>query len=179
MDINKSDNRIQQNEELSKGKANQVNNSKSIKIKKVLLAIAVVTITTGAYAQTNDMNSNKSQDMKNKSTLDNDYNQNSDVYNHSDGYMIHNGRIMMIKNGKMTSVDKDVTLPNGTTITKDGTYLIKGGTKTKFKDGEHMDMSGKMIPMDKSNNYNKSETGKSSKKDSIYWVKDSIKNKKH
>lgn len=177
MDKNKIDNRIQQFEELSTGNTNQVNDSKRVKIKKLLLAIAVVAITTGAYAQTNDMNNTKSQDIKNKNTLDKNYNQHSDVYNHPDGYMMQNGKVMVIKNGKLTQVEKDVTLSNGTIITKDGTYLTKGGTKTVFKEGEHMDLTGKIIPMDKSNSYNKSETEKSSKKDTMYLINDSTKNK--
>jgi len=165
MDKNKNDNFIHQNEVLSKG------------IKKVLLAIAVVTISTGAFSQTNDMNSNKSQDTKNKNTLDKNYNQNSDGYNHPDGYMMQNGKVMVVKNGKMTLVEKDVTLSNGTTISKDGNYLIKGGNKTMFKEGEHMDLNGKLVPMDKSNTYHKSETEKSSKKDTMYLINDSTKNK--
>jgi len=177
MDKDKTDNRIQQNEELSKGKTYQVISFKSVKIKKVLLAIAVAIITSGAYAQTNDQNSNKSQDIKNKNTL-NKTNQPSDGYNHPDGYMMQNGKIMMVKNGKMTLLEKDVTLSNGTIIMKDGSYLKKDGTKLNFKEGEHMDMTGNMIPMDKSNTHKKSETGKSLKKDTMYWKSDSIKNKK-
>lgn len=164
MDKNKSDNFIYQNEVLSKG------------IKKVLLAIAVVTTTTGVFAQPNEMNNTKNQDIKNKNTLDKNYNQNS-VDNHPDGYMMQNGKVVMIKNGVVSPLEKDFTFTNGTTISKDGTYIIKGGTKTTLKEGEHMDLTGKIVSMDKSKNYHKSESEKSSKKDTMYLINDSTKNK--
>lgn len=68
---------------------------------KVLLAIAEVTITSGVFAQINEPAISKSQDIKNKNTLDN-YNQSLDKCNHSDGFMMKNGKIMMIQNGQMT-----------------------------------------------------------------------------
>ncbi|MBW8332924.1 MAG: hypothetical protein K0M40_12950 [Prolixibacteraceae bacterium] len=176
MDTNKKDNFIVQNVVLSKGKTS-LESSKRAKIKKALFAIAVVAITTGAYAQTNEQNSTKSQDIKNKNTLDKNINQNSDGYNHPDGYMMQNGKIVMIKNGKITPVDKDVTLSNGTMIMKNGSYIKKGGSEIKFKEGEHMDMTGNMIPMDKFKDFKKSEPGKSLKKDTMYLINDSTKNK--
>lgn len=145
-------------------------------IKKALLAVAVVAISTSVFAQNNDPN-NKRQDIKNKSTLDKNYNQNPDIYDRSDGYIMKNGKIMMIKNGQLTQLDKDVTLSNGTFIGKDGTYLIKGGTKTTFREGEHMDLMGKINQMDKTKNHNKSEMDKSSGNDTMSWKNDTIKNR--
>ena len=73
------------------------------------------------------------------------------MQNHPDGYMIQNGKMMMVKNGKMTMIEKDITLSNGTMIMRNGNYINKGGTKMMMKEGQHMDMSGKMIPMKTTN----------------------------
>jgi uncharacterized protein YdeI (BOF family) len=62
----------------------------------------------------------------------------------SDGVVMQNGRIMSVKSGKMTAMDSDVTLSNGTKIMRDGSYTQKDGKKIMLKEGEHLDMSGKV-----------------------------------
>lgn len=58
-----------------------------------------------------------------------------------------NGKMMMEQNGKMTMMSHDTTMANGTKVMTDGTCIKKDGTKMTMKEGQHMDMSGKMMPM--------------------------------
>lgn len=71
--------------------------------------------------------------------------QDNNYQSYSDGYLYYNGSIIQVNNGSMSSVYKDVTLRNGTHISCDGNYIRKGGTKMKLKDGDHMDLSGKVV----------------------------------
>ena len=85
-------------------------------MKKILL-IAALTLCTGlAMAQTKSM----------------------------DGYMMKDGKVMMMKEGKTTQVEADVTLSDGTKIMKDGNVMKKDGTKMMMKNGESMDTNGMM-----------------------------------
>jgi len=75
-------------------------------------------------------------------------NHNRDVYGHPDSYMMQDGIIMISKNGTLTPMEDDVTLSNGAVILKSGVYMKRGGTKNMFKEGEHVDLTGKMISID-------------------------------
>jgi hypothetical protein len=55
-----------------------------------------------------------------------------------------NGRAMVMRNGVQSPIDNDITLSNGTVIMKDGTYKTKGGTSKTLKEGEMIDMDGKV-----------------------------------
>lgn len=63
-----------------------------------------------------------------------------------DGCMMMNGKMMMIKDGKMTAMKKQMTMSNGTKCMVDGKCRKKDGTKMKMKEGDHMDMEGNMHP---------------------------------
>ncbi len=176
MKTNKTDNSMLQYEVSSKRKHNQPN-SKSLKIKNMLLAMMIFLISSVTYAQMNQQNNSQNQNVKNKSPQSKSYSQNSDVHNKPDGYMMHNGSMVKIVNGKITPMEEDVTLSNGTMIMKNGSCMKKNGNQTMLKEGEHIDMTGKMIPMHTSNNYNKSKMDKSSKKDTMYWKNNKMKDK--
>jgi hypothetical protein len=93
-----------------------------------------------------------------------DFNQNRQ--DHPDGVMMQNGKLMMVKNGQMSVCQEDeMTLSNGTKIKSDGTYLDKDGRKMKLTEGQHMDMSGNITPMNTEKDRN------------MYLVPDSLKNK--
>ncbi|MCA1758788.1 MAG: hypothetical protein LC658_03380, partial [Bacteroidales bacterium] len=97
------------------------------------------------YAQADSTNRKMSQqDLNNK-------NQNVQNYSaddlHPDGVLMQNGKVMVVKNGKKKTLDQDMTMNNGTKIMCDGNYIKEDGTKTMMKEGEHMDMEGKMNPM--------------------------------
>jgi|GEM_PF-1069660 len=92
--------------------------------------------------------------------------QNSAVQkSHPDGVMMLNGKMMMVKNGKSSILDHNMTMSNGTKIMMDGSYKKKGGTKMMLKEGQHIDMSGRIIPM------------KTNKAKMMYLVPDSTKKK--
>lgn len=132
-------------------------------MKKVLLAITAILITAGAYAQSDSTNKkmtppdfNNNNDGMNQNYImqnDRDSTMNNKNMNniHADGYMMQNGKMMTVKDGKMTMMEKDITLANGTMVMSNGSYMKKGGTKMMFKEGEHMDMMGKMVPMKATN----------------------------
>jgi hypothetical protein len=68
---------------------------------------------------------------------------------HPDGVMLVDGKAMMIKNGKMTKLESDVYLNNGTKVTPEGMCTDKTGTSMMMKEGEHLDMEGNMVVMKK------------------------------
>ena len=135
-------------------------------MKKLVLVFVAIAITVGAYAQDGSTNGKTSPpDMNN--------NPNQKVQNHPvdkshpDGVMMQNGKMMQVKNGQMTSLDNDMTMRNGTKIMSDGTCIKKDGTKKKMKEGQHMDMSGNMIPMKTNKDKNMYLVPNSTKKKSI------------
>lgn len=66
-----------------------------------------------------------------------------------DGCMMKDGKMAMLKEGKMMPMTADMTMANGTVCTTDGTCKMKDGTTMKMKNGQCMMMSGKMkMPTD-------------------------------
>ncbi len=61
-----------------------------------------------------------------------------------DGFIIKNGKIMMRKHGKVTTLNQQMTLSDGTDVMNDGTIIRPDGTKEKLKEGDYMDLSGKI-----------------------------------
>lgn len=173
METKRNDNSVLHNEILSEEKTNQ-NRPIRVFIKKALLVIVVVTMSAGAYAQTNSPDSNNKHRDQHKTTMDKNHQQYPNNYKHPDGYMLQNGKMVLYKNGKITSIDKDVTLPDGTVIMKNGSYKQKDGSNNLFKEGDHIDMMGNRVPMDNSKNYNKTQSDKTMKKDSVHWNNDTI-----
>ncbi len=112
-------------------------------MKKLILSIATVLITTGVYAQAEST-------FKTEKKSEKKYYSGSENRNPPDGFMLYNGEFLMVKNGKMTSVKNDTTLSDGTIIMSDGHYKKKDGSKIMLKEGEHMDMSGKITPINSS-----------------------------
>ena len=135
-------------------------------MKKLILVFVAIAITAGAYAQDGSTNRKMSPQDLNNTQKQNLQNNPVDKPN-PDGVMMQNGKMMMVKNGQMTSLDHDMTMSNGTKIKSDGTCIKKDGTKKMMKEGQHMDMSGNMIPM------------KTNKDKNMYLVPDSTKKKKY
>ncbi|WP_309640850.1 DUF6799 domain-containing protein [Flavobacterium sp.] len=106
-------------------------------MKKALLTIAAIIITCGVFAQ-NDSENKKVNPEKTATQKQ---------YPHPNGYMMKDGKLMMVKEGNMTLVQKDITLSNGTLIMADGNYMEKGKSKMILKEGEHIDMNGNKTPM--------------------------------
>ncbi len=81
-------------------------------------------------------------------TMDHDKMMNHDQMDMSktDGCMMMNGKMMSIKNGKMSTMTKPMTLSNGTKCMVDGKCVKKDGTKMTMKEGDHMDTTGNLHP---------------------------------
>jgi hypothetical protein len=133
-------------------------------MKKFIGVFVAIAITAGAYAQAGSTNgSTTPQELK---TKQNQNMQNNPVgKSHADGVMMQNGKMMQVKNGQLTSLDQDLTLTNGTKVKSDGTCVKKDGTKMTLKEGQHLDMSGKVTNMS------------TNKDDNMYLVPDSTKKK--
>ena len=61
-----------------------------------------------------------------------------------DHCMMKDGKMTMMKGGKMMPMTADMTMADGTVCMTDGTCKMKDGTTMKMKDGQCMMMSGKM-----------------------------------
>jgi hypothetical protein len=123
-----------------------------------LVILAMVISGSAAYAQydtTTNRQSDRSSSWGQSDTL---------MKNHPDGYYYKDGKTYAVKNGQKTEVDREVTLSDGTVITKDGSYTKRGGTSTKFKEGEYIDMDGNVATWKKDHNkdMNKSKDPSSS-----------------
>ncbi len=58
--------------------------------------------------------------------------------------MMKDGKMMEMKDGKTMPMDKAMTMKNGTTCMTNGECTMKDGTKMTMKEGDCMEMSGKM-----------------------------------
>ena len=58
--------------------------------------------------------------------------------------MMKDSKMMCVKDGKTMPMEKDMTMKNGTTCMVNGECVMKDGTKMKMKEGQCMDMNGKM-----------------------------------
>ena len=119
-------------------------------MKNIILSIATIMITTGAYAQSESTSRLENQSQK-------QYYSQIENRNPPDGFMLQNGNLVMVKNGKTTRVENDTTLSNGTVVMSDGYYMNKGESKAIFKEGDHMDMDGTFTSADNSKNMDGSD----------------------
>jgi hypothetical protein len=96
---------------------------KNKNMKKVLIALMALSFSVGAMAQS------KMSDSKMKM---------------SDGPMMKDGKMMMMKGGNSMMMDKDMKMKNGTMVMADGHYKMKHHKMMMMKEGECFDMNGKM-----------------------------------
>ncbi len=143
-----------------------------------VLGIAIL-FSFGSYAQTDTIN-RKHHDM-NKDHINHEMDQNKTHNNpgdkslhqsHPDGVMMRAGKMILVKDGHMKMLDHIVVMTNGTKVMNNGEYVKKDGTKVIFKEGEHMDMSGKIKQMKNLNNPD-DKSNINSDKDKMYLVPDS------
>ena len=66
-----------------------------------------------------------------------------------DCVVMEDGKMMIMKNGKSMSMDKDMKMSNGTMVMTDGTVKMKNGKSKMMKDGECVYMNGTMGKMSK------------------------------
>ncbi|MBC8984963.1 hypothetical protein H9X96_04150 [Pedobacter sp. N36a] len=64
-----------------------------------------------------------------------------------DHIMMKDGKMWVMKNGKHTELKEPMTLENGTMVMADGTVKMKDGNTMMLKNGNSIDMMGKVMPM--------------------------------
>jgi len=70
---------------------------------------------------------------------------------HGSGFVMRNGKMMLMKNGMYTGLNSDTTLNNGTRIMRNGNIVMKNGTQRMLKEGEYVNMGGNIMPMNRGN----------------------------
>ena len=56
--------------------------------------------------------------------------------------LMKGGKMMMVMNGKMMPMEKDMTMSDGTKCMVDGTCMMKDGKTVKLKEGEGIKAAG-------------------------------------
>lgn len=100
-------------------------------MKNLFLLLVAFAISIGASAQ-----------MKSDSSHSKTHHEYS--HKNHEMYFFKDGKLMMSKNGAKSDVSQDVTLANGTTIATDGKITWKDGKSEMLKNGEWVDMKGKV-----------------------------------
>lgn len=62
-----------------------------------------------------------------------------------DCLIMKEGKMIVINSNGLMPMDKLITLTNGTIVSADGTVKATDGTSIKLKEGEAVDMDGKLI----------------------------------
>lgn len=70
---------------------------------------------------------------------------------YTDGVMMKDGRMMIVKNGNMTAMSSDQTMQNGTIVMSNGKMKHKDGTTMMMKEGGQIDFAGNNVSMDNTN----------------------------
>jgi|GEM_PF-1766815 len=122
-------------------------------MKKIILTLIAIVINGLAYSQSDSINrTNPDNTVKSghdmKSIPNQDMNRQPMDKSH-DGYRMHNGKMMISKNGKMTAMENEMTFSDGSVLKSDGTIIRKDGTKLTIKDGEYVDLTGKVVRSDR------------------------------
>ncbi|MXV50470.1 hypothetical protein GS399_05750 [Pedobacter sp. HMF7647] len=104
------------------------------------LAVTYLACLSSAYAMPVNPSTARQDTTKSKMKMD---------HQMKDCVMMEDGKMMLMKDGKTMEMTKDMALKNGTMIMTDGTVKSKSGKSMKLKNGESVDMNGKMMPMHK------------------------------
>ncbi len=116
-------------------------------MKKIILASTAILFSFSGFTQTDSSNNMKNHEMMNNGRMGSEMNHQAMDESHGDGVMMMNGKMMIQHSGKMTMMRHDTTMTDGTKVMTNGTCIKKDGAKMMMKEGQHMDMSGKMMPM--------------------------------
>jgi len=95
--------------------------------KTIYSALTLITIMLLCFTSTNILSKTNKNQSKTK-----------------DCCMMKGGKMMVMMDGKMMPMEKNMTMKNGTKCMTNGECIMKDGTKMKMKEGQCMDMSGKM-----------------------------------
>ena len=91
------------------------------------------------------MNQNNRSKQNNQNQSDSTANDRK-MKNYADGLVMKDGKMWLVKYKKMTMLVNTMTMENGTSVMSDGSYMKKDGSRMMFREGEHMDMMGKITP---------------------------------
>ncbi len=58
--------------------------------------------------------------------------------------MMKNGQMMVMKDGEIMPMDKNMVMKNGTVCTVTGECILEDGTKMQMEEGDWMKMNGKI-----------------------------------
>jgi hypothetical protein len=62
-----------------------------------------------------------------------------------DGYWLHEGRIMLLRNGELLPLTEQVALPNGLTLLPNGELVTRQGVRRNLQQGQAIDASGRIL----------------------------------
>ncbi len=99
-------------------------------MKKIICLLAVFCFSHALFAQNSSMTHKDMAKMK-------------------DCVYMKDGKMMEMMDGKTMMMDKDMTMKNGTMVMTDGSVKMKDGSAKTMKDGQCVDMNGKMTMMKK------------------------------
>jgi len=63
----------------------------------------------------------------------------------ADGYFVEDGKISLLKDGRVTPVDVEVVLSDDAKVLPDGTVVRAGGKRVRLTNGMMVDMSGNIL----------------------------------
>jgi hypothetical protein len=116
-------------------------------MKIIILASTVILLFFASCNQKDSANNMENNDMMNSDEMGSDMNPQEMDKTYGDGAMMMNGKMMMHHSGNMTIMEQDTTMLNGTRVMANGTCINTDGTKFMMQEGQHMDMSGNLMPM--------------------------------
>jgi hypothetical protein len=67
-----------------------------------------------------------------------------------DGFLLVNHKLVMVKQGIITRMDKDIRLSNGAKVLREGYVVKPNGYIILINQGEYLNMTGKIVPINKS-----------------------------
>jgi hypothetical protein len=113
-------------------------------MKKVIIISAALCFSMCLFAQTDSTKNKMNQDDKNHHKVIRQTNHQRTYRSFTDGITMKNGKMMMVKEGKLTMMDYEMTMGNGMKVMPNGTIIKKDGTKIMLEEGQHIDMMGQM-----------------------------------
>ena len=104
-----------------------------------ILSAALLGLTSMCFAAAAD------KDMKNDGTMMKDGDSMSGTAMMHDGVIMKDGAMMVMKDGKSSAMEKEMTMKDGTKIMKDGSVTKPDGQKMMMKNGDMMSMDRTMM----------------------------------
>ncbi len=63
----------------------------------------------------------------------------------NDGFQRRNGQMQVLRNGQARPMTRDIHLPTGATVTKDGFVVAPNGQRTELREGQGCDLRGRPV----------------------------------